>query len=562
MVYRQIQYVPGLYKIFDEILVNAQDNYQRDKKMTTIKITIDREKGMISVWNNGKGIPVVVHQEHKVYVPELIFGQLLTSSNYDDSQKKVTGGRNGYGAKLTNVFSKSFTVETADSENKLVFTMEWTQNMSKHSKPKVKPYTTKGSYTCVTFYPDLERFSMTCLDQDIIDLMTKRAYDIAGCLGKKVKVLLNDYEIPIKSFESYIDLYFENSSVPKIYRSYGARWEVAASISDGTFQQVSFVNGICTSKGGTHITYVADQMISAISAAIQKKHKKVEVKNNQIKQHLWIFVNCLVENPCFDSQTKENMTLKQSNFGSECQIDDLFLKDLMKSGIIENIVAYSKAKADAQLGQIVKSKKNEKLFINKLEDANWAGTGQASKCTLILTEGDSAKSLAMAGLEVIGRDKYGVFPLKGKLLNVREASSKQLMNNDEIQAIMKIVGLVPNKIYNDTSGLRYGSLMIMADQDLDGSHIKGLLINMIHFYWPSLLKKNGFLKEFITPIVKASSGSLKVSFWTQNEFANWLEEDISHKGWDTKYYKGLGTSTNKEAKEYFDNISRHQINFE
>ncbi|CAG9316989.1 unnamed protein product [Blepharisma stoltei] len=560
MVYRQIQYVPGLYKIFDEILVNAQDNFQRDKKMNSIQITIDRENGMISIWNNGKGIPVVIHQEHQVYVPELIFGQLLTSSNYDDSQKKVTGGRNGYGAKLTNVFSKTFIVETADPENKQIFTMEWTQNMTKKSKPKITKYNGKGSYTRVTFYPDLQRFGMNCLDKDIIDLMTKRAYDMAGCIGKKVKIFINDFEIPIKSFEDYVGLYLQNEGTPKIYSQYGNRWEIAATISDGTFQQVSFVNGICTSKGGTHVNHITDQLIDAISAAISKKHKKIEVKNNQIKQHLWVFINCLIENPCFDSQTKENMTLKPSNFGSKCEIDEQFLKNLIKCGIIESIVASSNAKAEVQLGKIVKSKKNEKLFINKLEDANLAGTSQGNKCSLILTEGDSAKALAMAGIEVLGRDKYGVFPLKGKLLNVREASHKQLMGNEEIQNIMKIVGLQPNKEYTDVNGLRYGSIMIMADQDLDGSHIKGLIINFIHFFWPSLLKKDGFLKEFITPIVKATNGSLTVSFFTINEFSEWLKE-ANHDEWTTKYYKGLGTSTSKEAKEYFSNLGKHQIDF-
>lgn len=116
MVKRSISYVPGLYKIFDEILVNAADNKQRDPKMDSVKVTIDVEKNLISVYNNGDGIPVEIHQEEGVYVPEMIFGHLLTSSNYDDSIKKTTGGRNGYGAKLANIFSTEFTLETADGK--------------------------------------------------------------------------------------------------------------------------------------------------------------------------------------------------------------------------------------------------------------------------------------------------------------------------------------------------------------------------------------------------------------------------------------------------------------
>lgn len=560
MVFRQVSYVPGLYKIFDEILVNASDNFQRDKTMNKIMVTIDSEKSMIQVWNNGKGIPVAMHQEHNIYVPEMIFGQLLTSSNYDDTKKKVTGGRNGYGAKLANVFSKKFILETADSSTMKKFVMEWKNNMSTHNDPKVTPLTKKEDYTSVTFYPDLVRFGMDKLDKDIVDLLTKRVHDLAGITDRRVKVYLNGSEIKLKTFEDYVNLYLSNTSLPKIYEVVSDRWEVGVSISDGVFQQVSFVNSICTTKGGTHVTHVADQITAAISELIQKKFKKIEVKNNQIKQHLWIFVNCLIENPCFDSQTKDTMTLKQSAFGSKCEISDSMLKEILRCGVIDHVMAYAKAKTEAQLGKKVRGKKNEKIFLTKLEDANEAGTRNGHNCTLILTEGDSAKSLAMAGIEVIGRDHFGVFPLKGKLLNVREASSSQLMNNEEIQNIMKIVGLEPKKVYSSLNELRYGSIMIMADQDLDGSHIKGLVINFIHFFWPGLLKTQGFLKEFITPIVKATKGNDSISFYTIPEYETWSKA-ADRSSWKVKYYKGLGTSTSKEAQEYFSNLERHRIEF-
>ncbi|OMJ76839.1 hypothetical protein SteCoe_23685 [Stentor coeruleus] len=560
MAFRQVQYVPGLYKIFDEILVNASDNFQRDNTMNKIMVTIDHQNSMIKVWNNGKGIPVVIHQEYNIYVPELIFGQLLTSSNYDDSKKKVTGGRNGYGAKLTNVFSKKFILETANSESMKKFTMEWSKNMSIHGDAKVEKLSKKEDYTCITFYPDLERFGMTILDKDIVDLMTKRVYDLAGITDQKVKVFLNDKEIKLKNFQEYVELYLTDSSLPKIFEVVNDRWEVGVSISDGVFQQVSFVNGICTTKGGTHVNHVADQIIQSISELVQKKFKKIEVKNAQIKQHLWIFVNCLVENPCFDSQTKDTMTLKPSAFGSKCEISSKMMKEILKCGVIDHVMAYAKAKTEAQLGKKVRQKKNEKIFMNKLEDANDAGSRNGYNCTLILTEGDSAKSLAMAGIEVIGRDTFGVFPLKGKLLNVREASHSQLMNNEEVQNIMKIVGLEPKKEYNSLTELRYGCIMIMADQDLDGSHIKGLVINFVHFFWPGLLKKQGFLKEFITPIVKATKNHDVISFFTIPEYEAWIKAD-NRSTWKIKYYKGLGTSTSKEAQEYFSNLDRHRIEF-
>lgn len=178
MVQREISFVPGLYKIFDEILVNAADNKQRDKHMTTIRIEIDPSTNTISIWNNGKGIPVVMHKTEKMFVPTMIFGHLLTSSNYNDEEEKVTGGRNGYGAKLCNIFSTKFTVETACREYKKQFKQTWASNMSKASEPKVADFRGED-FTKITFSPDLTKFKMDVLDADIIALMSRRAYDVS-----------------------------------------------------------------------------------------------------------------------------------------------------------------------------------------------------------------------------------------------------------------------------------------------------------------------------------------------------------------------------------------------
>jgi DNA topoisomerase-2 len=219
-------------------------------------------------------------------------------------------------------------------------------------------------------------------------------------------------------------------------------------------------------------------------------------------------VNALIENPAFDSQTKESLTLKADKFGSQPKMSDKFLKQILKSPIIDNVTNFLKAREAASLSKKISGKKKKKLYgIDKLEDANDAGTQKSSECILILTEGDSAKSLAMSGIQVVGRDKYGVFPLKGKLLNVRDAGINVLKNNQEIQDVIKILGLKMGEKYDSTQSLRYGSIMIMADQDHDGSHIKGLVINFIHHFWPSLLKLKNFMKEFITPIIKVRKGN-------------------------------------------------------
>lgn len=518
MVQREINYVPGLYKIFDEILVNAADNKQRDKSMSCIRIDINQEENIISVWNNGKGIPVVMHKDENMFVPTMIFGHLLTSSNYNDEEQKVTGGRNGYGAKLCNIFSNKFVVETASRQYKKCFKQTWANNMSKAGEPKLADFRGED-YTKITFSPDLSKFKMDKLDDDIVALMSRRAYDVAAS-AKGVSVFLNGEKLPIKSFKDYIDLYIRDQQddvgVPMkiVHELVSDRWEIAMTISERGFQQVSFVNSIATTKGGRHVDHVVDAVVKTLIETLKKKNKGgVNIKPFQVKNHMWIFVNCLIVNPTFDSQTKENMTLQAKGFGSKCSFSDKFMNNVLKSGIVESVLSWAKFKAQNDLAK-TSGKKNVKLRgVPKLEDANEAGTKNSHMCTLILTEGDSAKSLVVSGFAVVGRDNYGVFPLRGKLLNVREATHKQILENAEINNIIKIMGLQYKKKYlstDDLKSLRYGKLMIMTDQDMDGSHIKGLLINFLHTNWPELLRLP-FLDEFITPIVKVSDYEFSIN---------------------------------------------------
>ncbi|XP_070497266.1 DNA topoisomerase 2 isoform X1 [Chironomus tepperi] len=569
MVQREISYVPGLYKIFDEILVNAADNKQRDPKMTTIKIDINQEENKVEIYNNGLGIPVVMHKEEKMYVPTMIFGHLLTSSNYNDEEEKVTGGRNGYGAKLCNIFSTKFVVETASKEYKKRFKQTWMDNMGKTSEPKLDAFG-KEEFTKVSFWPDLKKFKMDKLEDDIVALMQRRAFDVAAST-RGVSVYLNGQKLGIKNFKDYIDMYIkkkddESGNPLKIsYENCNERWEVALTLSDRGFQQVSFVNSIATTKGGRHVDYVADMIVKQVMETIKKKNKGgVNIKPFQVKNHMWIFINCLVVNPTFDSQTKENMTLQSKSFGSKCTLSEKFIGSIMKSGIVESVLTWAKFKAQTELAKTSGAKKSKLKGIPKLEDANDAGTKNSVNCTLILTEGDSAKTLAVSGLGVVGRDLYGVFPLRGKLLNVRDATHKQILENAEINNLIKILGLQYKKKYNtqdDVKTLRYGKLMIMTDQDQDGSHIKGLLINFIHTNWPELLRLK-FLEEFITPIVKVTKKNQELSFFSIPEFEEWKRDTPNAHTFSVKYYKGLGTSTSKEAKEYFQNMDRHRILFQ
>ncbi|KAJ3153619.1 DNA topoisomerase 2 [Geranomyces variabilis] len=561
MEFRNVTFVPGLYKIFDEILVNAADNKVRDPSMDTIKVWINKSENSICIQNNGKGVPVSVHTEAGgVYVPELIFGHLLTSSNYDDDDKKIVGGRNGYGAKLCNIFSKEFTVETSDCESGHKYQQVFSDNMSKTGKPKLTK-AAKQDFTKITFKPDLAKFGMTELDDDIVALLARRVYDIAGVVAN-VKVFLNDERIKIKNFKEYVALYLDSvkheSKPALIYEKPDPRWEVCFALGDsGQFQQVSFVNSICTSKGGTHVNMIADQIAKKTNEIIKRKNKGEGLKLPQIKSRMWVFINAQIENPSFDSQTKENLTLKANKFGSTSHLSEEFLKKVYRSGFIESIMQFTLMKQATQLKQKDGAKRTRLSGIAKLDDANNAGTRQGKNCTLILTEGDSAKALAISGLSVVGRDNFGVFPLRGKLLNVREATHKQIIENAEINHIKQILGLKSEKEYTSTDSLRYGHVMIMADQDHDGSHIKGLIINLFDRFWPSLLANRGFLLQFITPIVRVTKGTREMDFYNIPEYESWKEAHNDGKGWTIKYYKGLGTSTAADAKKYFSRMNDH-----
>ncbi len=561
----KVTYVPGLYKIVDEILVNAVDQVvrlvienKRKKKnkfieVDEISVNIDKTTGRISVLNTGEGIDVAIHPEHKIYIPEMIFGNLLTSTNYDENEEKVTGGKNGYGAKLTNIFSTEFTIETVDRIRKKKYFQLFKNNMKNKQKPVVTDYNGKP-FTRITFIPDYKRFNMTHLEDDIYSLIHKRVYDIAAWTNKSVTVKFNGFDIPINSFESYANLYIPKNK-ERVYEKCNSNWEIIATYNDDeTFEQVSFVNGINTIRGGRHVDYIVKQISTKLAELIKKK-KKINVKPIYVKNQLMVFVKSTIVNPSFDGQTKETLTTCKSKFGSECIVSNKFITQLAETDIIDRIIKQAEYKNSNVLKKTDGKKQSMIRGIPKLTDANKAGTKHSKQCTLILTEGDSAKTMAISGLSEVGRDLYGAYPLRGKLLNVKDAKIEQISKNKEILELKKILGLRHGVEYKDEDNwpLRYGKIMIMTDQDCDGSHIKGLIMNFFHAFWPSLLEI-GFVTSLITPIIKVSKKKTIKSFYNLSDYEKWKSKNQNGKGWHIKYYKGLGTSTSKEAKEYFQNL--------
>lgn len=569
IVEKVITFTPGLYKIFDEVLVNAADHSKNyPNECNAFDFTFNKETGVICVRNNGPGIAVVEHSKHKMYIPTMIFGHLLTGSNFNDNEERTTGGRNGFGAKLTNIYSTEFTVETVDAENQKKFTQTWKNNMYDVGKKSIKTSKVKP-YTQITFTPDYAKFNLEGLSDDIISLFTKRAYDMAG-LCKGSTVTINGKKVKFNSFKQYIALYqftpesegmFEAQEFSKLICDDSDVWDVGVIFApDQSYKCISFVNSICTYKGGTHESLVTDAIVAHIKKDIEKKNKNVKIKNPTIKDNLIVFINSTVVNPRFDGQCKETLTTTKAQFKVKYKPSDKFLSAILKTGISKHIIDGVNRKDEKKMATMGSKTVNGLLSIHKLEDAKYAGTAKSLECALIVTEGDSAKALAMAGLSMVDAKFFGVFPLKGKFVNVRENAGKageleKIKKNAEASNLIKILNLKWKQNYNDPNvlkTLRYGRIIIMTDQDTDGFHIKGLIMNFIDVVAPTLLDRKGFVTSLITPVIKASKGKDLRVFYNLVDYASWKETATG--AWRIKYYKGLGTSTKEEAKEYFNNI--------
>lgn len=477
MVKKSVKYIPGLYKIFDEIIVNSIDHSIRlknekakDPKVTllkNIKVSIDKATGIIEVMNDGDGIEVVKHPEHNIYIPEMIFGNMLTSTNYDDTEERTIGGLNGLGAKLTNIFSTWFEIETIDHERKLAYKQRFESNMSIKKDPEISKCT-KKPYTIIRFLPDYARFGLSGgLSEDMFQIMKKRVYDACAVTDNDINIYFNDVKLEYKNFEKYVDLYIGSKDAhTRVFEKISEKWEICASYNNfNGFEQISFVNGIWTIRGGKHVEYIVNQIVKKLTELIAKKKKDVTVKPQTIKDNLILFVKSTIVNPNFDSQSKETLTTPMTKFGSKAEVSDKFVDKLYKSGIVEKILEISEIQDNKKLQKSDGKKKNTIRGLPKLEDANWAGTVKSRECTLILCEGDSAQTMVISGLAEVGRDRYGSFPLRGKLMNVKDQTVKKIAENEEITNLKKILGLETGKEYKSVDDLRYGKIMILTDQD-------------------------------------------------------------------------------------------------
>jgi DNA topoisomerase-2 len=535
---KELTYIPSFLKIFDEVATNSIDEFQRTKEITTIKIDINIKEGWISVFDDG-GIPVVIHQDHGKYVPEVIFGNLMSGSNYDDTDERTGAGVNGLGSKLTNIFSKKFEVSTCDGKN--LFTQIFTNNMRDRTEPKVKK--SKSNHTCIKYYPDFAQFSLDGIDETHFKLIEKRVYDLAGC-NPDIKFYFNGAEIKFKSFEDYVKLYqndyfFETNS--------DKSWSIAVAPSSDGFQQVSFVNSTETYDGGTHVEYILSQILTNLREFFQKKHK-VDIKPSELKSHISIYINSTIINPSFSSQTKEKLITEVKDFGYTYQISEKLTKWILKSEIVQSVLDWIQRKKDADENKLTRelNKNLSKLKVEKLIDAK--GKDRKS-CSLGLYEGDSASG---SFRKYRDPQTQGAFSLRGKFTNAAEITTQKLIQNNEVVNLMAALGLkLGQKLEVDK--LRYGKILLYVDADSDGNSIAALLINFFFKFWPELFE-NEMIYKVETPIVvtKNNKTKKKIYFYTQNEYNKWLE-NINTKDWEIEYKKGLAALLDDEYQDIIQN---------
>jgi DNA topoisomerase-2 len=556
-----VEFLPGLLKLFDEAVVNCRDHVIRTKTagaehlVTRIEVTI-AEDGTITLLNDGNGIDVAKHPTHDLWIPEMVFGHLRTSTNYNREEKRIVGGKNGYGVKVIFIWSADATVETVDHTRGLKYVQQFSNNLDVIHPPKITKAKSAKPYTKITFLPDYARFGLPAgLSDGMRAVMHRRVYDIAAVTDPSVKVKLNGVLLPVRQFHQYVDLYVgPKSTTPRAYEQPNARWEYAVALTPNEeFVHVSFVNGIHTPKGGKHIDYILGQITRKLIEYIDKK-KKVRVSPSAIKEQLVLFLRCDLENPTFQGQAKEEMSSPYASFGSRCEVSDKFVEKLANMGVMTRACAINTVKQHKAVERNDGAKTRHVTGVPKLKDAEFAGTAKSHLTTFIITEGDSALASLTSGMTSEDRETFGIWPARGKLLNVRNVVHAKLAGNETYADLKKILGLEANRAYATQEEvdkhLRYSRVRFLTDQDLDGTHIKGLFVNFFHALWPQLAALPGFLGYMNTPIVTATKRNVEHSFYHMSQYHTWQQAEPAAHTWAIKYYKGLGTSSKKEFQRY------------
>ncbi|WQJ51939.1 MAG: DNA topoisomerase II large subunit [Hatfieldvirus porci] len=550
-----VEYSPALLKLLDEIISNSCDEYRRKDNMglTELSVTLDKY-GTVTVRDNG-GIPVVKHKEAGIYIPEFIFGQLRTSSNYDDTEDRDVIGTNGIGSKICNIFSTNFSIYTADKKHS--YYRSWKNNM-KDINDDLEVKICKEHFTESTFSVDFSRFECgNEFSDNFITIIEKRCIDAAAAnIGLVVKFkytdgkkVLRDVEWHFKTFDEYIELYSDYVDISEVLKFKDNIMQVWIFPDNGI--NVGFVNGAECSKG-THINAVRKEINNAIAAHLLSK-EKIEITPKNVDGKYSMFCTFHVNNPSYDSQTKETLTTPVERFSSDSNytfsVPDTFIKSVLKSEIIDIVLDWYKQKMEVEdqktLRKLNKQAKNKIRNNEKFIDAN---SKKSSERQLWIFEGDSARAGFRAARDP---QTQAAYMLRGVILNVLGLSPSKIMANKELSDIITILGLQWGEPV-DVKKLNFGKIVIATDADFDGSKIAGLLLTFFNI-WPELYDA-GIICRCITPIITATKGKDKQLFYSLEEFR---KQESKLKGYKIRYNKGLGGSTNEEYKDMMRNSIFH-----
>lgn len=593
MVNSNIDFTPGCERLYLEILTNASDNVGRSRRagVDPGRIEIIMNNSTISVTNYGLPIPVEIHPKEGVYVPQMIFGSLLTSSNYEVDRHEA--GTNGIGAKAANIFSTEFMVIVNDHIRHLKYTQIWNANMSQCGEPLIEHYNGGISSVQIVYTMDFARFKYPIPNGDqggypleAFALFARHAVDIS--FTSKTTVLFNGNEFNFANIREYARLYFGDAVDSAIIhyqwppgieiikkkkgfqvaKNLGVTPEIELIAIDTPDEghHVSFVNCMMTRDGGVHVNAgvkaVGDSAVQMINENVlkklikQNKGKELDAKEkrahtitiNDVKPHISILLSAKVTNPKFTSQTK---TMLHSP-APKIEVAEEELRAMNRWQLIDRLYAALEAK---QFASMAKTDGKLKRYVRLLKgvDANNAGKADRHRCVLYVTEGRSGAGYAntLLGLVPGGRDYIGVLPMRGKSLNVMNADRIQIEGNMEIKELKKMLGLREGFDYLDPKNfdkLRYGALMIMADSDVDGKHIIGLILNFFHCRFPSLLAR-GFVMHYRTPTIRVTFNRNVMKFYTQREYEDWRDRTPNYQNWKHKYFKGLGSSKKEDVSD-------------
>ena len=547
MIQKEVEYVPAILKLIDEIISNSTDEFRRSDNLglTQINVTIMKDDTII-IEDNG-GIPVVNHKEANMMLPKFIFGQLRTSSNYNDDEDRNVIGTNGLGSVLVSIFSSYFGVMTDDGKNRWVG--NWKNNMSEFYDEEIEKSSKKNHGTRITFHLDFSRFEgIDKLDRTFKDIILTRCINAAAA-NPGLKVTYKDEDLcgeyRYDNFKDYIDLYRNYVTLKDCIEMKDEHKHVYV-YPDGAIN-IGFVNGGICNKG-THVKAL-HQIINTTVCDFLKKKDKIDLLPRQVDGNYSMFCDLTISNPSYDSQTKECLTTPVEKFYKDenvkFELPNKFLDSVVKSEIIDNVRDWYKKKCEAEDQRTLrKLNKEASKGLRRSDKYVTCSSKKKQGKQLWIYEGDSAAR----GLR-IGRDPetQAGYIMRGVPPNSLDMSPLQIMKNDVFNDIITILGLKFGDDFN-INDLKFDKIVISTDADIDGDKIAALLL-LLFSRWPILFEK-GIVCRSITPIIIAKKGKEVKKYYSQEEF----DKDARKlKGYMIKYVKGLSGLDAFETKESMRN---------